>query len=99
MGVGEGACLHFLSGPNDGKLHAASASLRLFFNPGGFGFLSGRTRALPSLGSPPPPGTKAWKLQRLLCPGAGGTARHQRPLQVPGISAAGRSGTLKVEPA
>lgn len=40
VGVGEGACLHFLSGPNDGKLHAARASLRLFFNPGGLGFLT-----------------------------------------------------------
>lgn len=40
VGVGEGACLHFLSGPNDGKLHAASASLRLLLNPGGLGFLT-----------------------------------------------------------
>lgn len=40
VGAGEGACLHFLSGPNDGKLHAASASVRLFLNPEGLGYLT-----------------------------------------------------------
>lgn len=40
VGAGEGACLHFLSGPNDGKLHAASASVRLFLSPGGLGYLT-----------------------------------------------------------
>lgn len=40
VGAGEGACLHFLSGPNDGELHAASASSGLFPYPEGLGCLT-----------------------------------------------------------